>query len=273
MTHTAGLPIHAASQAFDGIADSYDELFTRTPIGRAQRRAVWKNLLISFRPGERVLELNCGTGEDAFFLSRAGVSVVACDASARMIEIARRKQISEEGATPVEFHVLRTEEIRQLRGLRPFDGVLSNFSGLNCIEDLNSVASDLAKLTRPGANVCICLSSRLCLWETVWFALHGNFRKALRRVRGSSVAKVADHSIEVWYPSIRAVKRSLAGWFRLRSIRAVGLSVPPSYVQAGAITRRQTLDWLEKLDEVVGGWPFFRTIGDHVLLTFERALP
>ena len=49
---------------------SYDDLFTRSAIGRAQREVVWKILFRHFDPGDHILELNCGTGEDAVFLAR-----------------------------------------------------------------------------------------------------------------------------------------------------------------------------------------------------------
>ena len=42
MSFAAGLPVHDAGRAFDQIAGSYDEIFTRTLVGRAQRDAVWQ---------------------------------------------------------------------------------------------------------------------------------------------------------------------------------------------------------------------------------------
>ena len=193
MTHAAGLQVDTASAAFDDLAESYDDSFTHLPVGRAQRRAVWDTLQSVFRSGNRILELNCGTGEDALFLSRQGVSVVACDASPRMIEVARRRIASENHPSPVEYHVLRTEDLSRLQSTLPFDGVLSNFSGLNCVEDLRAVALGLAPLTKPGAPVCICLSSRFCLWEFFWFILHADVRSAFRRIWGASIARVGGH--------------------------------------------------------------------------------
>ncbi len=270
MTHAAGLQVNTASAAFDDLAESYDDSFTHLPVGRAQRRAVWDTLQSVFRSGNRILELNCGTGEDALFLSRQGVSVVACDASPRMIEVARRRIASENHPSPVEYHVLRTEDLSRLQSTLPFDGVLSNFSGLNCVEDLRAVALGLAPLTKPGAPVCICLSSRFCLWEFFWFILHADVRSAFRRIWGASIARVGGHSVQIWYPTIRAMRRCFSPWFRLRSIRAVGLSIPPSYVRSPAITRPSVIARMEKLDRRCGQWPIFRAVGDHVLLQFER---
>ncbi len=93
------------------MADTYDATFTESSIGRAQRNVVWSALKRAFRPGDRVLELNCGTGEDALFLAKLGVSVLACDASARMIEVAERRKSLEAPDSSLEFRVLRNEDV------------------------------------------------------------------------------------------------------------------------------------------------------------------
>jgi len=271
MSVAAELRVHEAGRAFDGIADSYDEIFTRTLVGRAQREVVWQALRSAFHPGDRILELNCGTGEDAFFLARGGISVVACDASARMVDISRRRQRSESVAgARIVFEQLQTENLSNLQSSTKFDGVLSNFAGLNCVQDLESVARELARLTRTGARMLLCVSTRFCVWETLWFALRANLRKAFRRVRGSSVAHVSGQRVQVWYPTIRSTVQSFSPAFRLRSIRAVGLTVPPTYVQAKPINNPATISFLRRLDALLGAVPLLRVLGDHVLLTFER---
>lgn len=270
MTRAAVVPVVEASAVFDGLAESYDELFTRSAIGRAQRAVVWDAMEPAFGRGDRVLELNCGTGEDALFLGRRGVSVVACDASARMIEVAQRRRDSEAPQAPVQFHVLRTENLGLLRSAPPFDGVLSNFSGLNCVARLGPVAADLAALTKPGARAIICLSARFCLWEILWFGLHASPRKAFRRWPGASVARVAGQPVRVWYPTLRSVRHCFAPWFRFASARAAGLTVPPSYVRSAAVTHPGVLAWLGGIDRAVGRLPVLRGIGDHVVLSFER---
>src|SRR5579864_3034344 len=92
-TTLSRLPQGAANPgaAFDQIAVEYDELFTDSLIGRAQRDAVWKVLTRTFKSNHNILELNCGTGVDAIFLGGKGVSIFACDASQQMIAIAEQR--------------------------------------------------------------------------------------------------------------------------------------------------------------------------------------
>ena len=55
------------ASGFDASATTYDTSFTNTEIGRLQRRRVYKYLNRYLNTSEplNILELNCGTGEDA----------------------------------------------------------------------------------------------------------------------------------------------------------------------------------------------------------------
>ena len=259
-----------AALVFDQMAGEYDDVFTNSMIGRAQRDAVWSVLTHIFRSGDHVLELNCGTGEDALFAARNGISVTACDASEQMIQIASRRQRKEAPGAPVQFNLLPTERIRELQLSTQVDGIFSNFSGLNCIPDLKQTAEDLAAFLSPGAPLLICLSTRFCIWEMLWFTLHGNFRKASRRCSGHAIARVGEFTVDVYYPTVRQLRTLFSPSFVLRSCSGVGVTVPPSYVEAWIRNHPKLLRILRTIDRAISNYPGFRVLGDHVLLHFER---
>jgi SAM-dependent methyltransferase len=261
---------HQPGLAFDSLADRYDDIFTSSLIGRAQRSAVWNVVTRTFRHGDSILELNCGTGEDALFLARLGVSVFACDASERMIAVAKRRRAAEGPASSVRFEVLPTERILEASPLGPFDGVFSNFSGVNCIADIAEVARQLSALVKPGARVLLCLSTRVCLWETLWFLSHGESRTALRRWKGHTTAKLGEFDVDVHYPAVRSLRKLFSPFFVLRRWTGVGITVPPSYLEHLAQRYPGVLHRLNAIDERICGWPIFRGMGDHVLVLFER---
>jgi ubiquinone/menaquinone biosynthesis C-methylase UbiE len=62
-----------AGAAFDRIAARYDEFWTCSPVGRLQREAVWRRLDKLFNDGDALLDLGCGTGEDAVHFMRNGI--------------------------------------------------------------------------------------------------------------------------------------------------------------------------------------------------------
>ena len=80
-------------------------------------------------------------------------------------------------------------------------------------------------------------------------------------------------TIPVSYPTIREVRRSFSPWFRLSSRRAIGLFVPPSYVEPWISKHPNFLARLERLDQICAQWPILRDVGDHVLLEFVRCNP
>ncbi len=259
-----------AALVFDQMAREYDDVFTRSMIGRAQRDAVWSVLTRIFQSGNHILELNCGTGEDALFLARNAISVTACDASEQMIQTASNRLHTEAPNAPIQFLLLPTERVGKLQPLAPFDGAFSNFSGLNCVADLTQTAKDLAALLPPKAPLLICLSTRFCLWEMVWFLLHGKFRKAFRRCSGRATAKIGEFTVDVYYPTIGKLQKMFDPSFTLRSCMGVGVTVPPSYVETWIQGYPKLLSVFRVIDKAISNIPGFRILGDHMLLHFER---
>ena len=178
-----------------------------------EREPVWKELDRCFHTGQRILELNCGTGVDAIHLAERGIDVLACDVAPRMIQVARQRLGLVREGKRVDFRVLATEEIAVLADQGPFDGAFSNFAGLNCVADLSKAASDLANLLAPGATVLLCMAGRSVAWEIVWYLGQGKLRKALRRFElGGTVGRLAEGVIvKVHYPTVRMMAQYRPG--------------------------------------------------------------
>jgi ubiquinone/menaquinone biosynthesis C-methylase UbiE len=264
-------PVYSAP--FDAVAATYDETFTASKIGQAQRASVWNELANTFRSGDRVLEIGCGTGTDACFLAERGVRVIACDSSRQMIEVAARR-IREQGHKKlVEPLLMHAEDIATLPADNFFDGAFSNFGALNCVEDLGSLARDLAKLLRPGATALLCWMGPHCLWEMIWYLAQRNRDKAFRRLHGEGLtARIADGAfVRVHYPPVRLLARTFAPEFQLKSFKGIGVAVPPSYLEHLAQRHPSLLQLCERADSWMGRCPGIRGLADHVLLRFQRA--
>jgi ubiquinone/menaquinone biosynthesis C-methylase UbiE len=256
---------------FDAIAASYDDTFTASKIGRAQRASVWKKLENAFQPGNSVLEIGCGTGVDACFLAERGVTVVACDSSPQMLNLAIRRIRKNGRDRSVRPHLLAAEDIASLRN-RSFDGAFSNFGALNCIGDLHQFARDLAILLKPGATALLCWMGPCCVWEIAWYLAQGNPAKAFRRFRrGGVTARLAEGAtVRVHYPTIRRLRRTFTPEFRLVSFKGIGVSVPPSYMEYWANRFPRLFDLSMRADSVLGHCPGLRAFADHILLEFRR---
>jgi SAM-dependent methyltransferase len=256
----------ASREYWDATAETYDQIFPETLIGRIQRDAVWRVLDRTFHTGQRILELNCGTGIDAVHLAERGVQVVACDLSPRMIELATERSIAANLVARPAFCVMPTQEIGQLVKEGPFDGVFSNFSGLNCVEDLSSVARSLANLVSPGAMAVFCMVGRIAPWEIAWHLAHGDIQKAMRRFHPVS----GDARVQAHHPPVSEVARIFAPEFRLRRWRGIGVAVPPSSMEPLARKFPKLLSYLTHADRWLTSCPGVKGLADCVLLCFER---
>jgi SAM-dependent methyltransferase len=242
----------SAVRSFDRLAARYDELWTTTPIGRAQRDLVWREIDPLFQPGDRILDIGCGTGEDAAHFTARGVTVHAFDPAPAMIEVAQKR-----GGFIAS--VLRAEEIAEAGGM--YHGAISNFGALNCVDDLRGVARDLAALVPHGSPVAICFMGRFCAWETLYYAACFQFRKAFRRLSGMARA-----DFTVYYPTVAQIGEAFAPGFKLQRWSGIGLFVPPSYVSLPP----RLVGLLNKIDFAVARLPILRALADHRLLIFVR---
>jgi SAM-dependent methyltransferase len=230
------------------------------------RRAVWRRLAACFAPGTRVLEMNCGTGEDALWLARRGIQVHATDISPLMLQIARGKLATLPSAAPVSFQQLAWEDLRTLEQ-PPFDGMLSNFGGLNCVSELDAVVAPLARVLKPGAIAVLCLMGRYVPWEWLWFVAHGRPKTAFRRLDADGALWAG---AKIYYPSVPTVCKAFAPSFAVRRVSALGALIPPPYTEQSLGRFRRlilALDWMERRCETV--WPLPR-LADHYLLEIER---
>jgi len=212
--------------AFDELANTYDATFTDTAIGRTLRDIVWARLGATFRPSQRVLELGCGTGEDAVWLASMGARVVATDPSPVMIEVARRKAENRSCAGTIEFHCLAMEDIAAGLEDEVYDGVLSNFGAVNCARDLPALVRQVAAKLAPGAPLIWVIMGRYAPWEWMWYALRGQWSKALRRLRPEGVEW---RGLNISYPSPGSMTALLEPYFAVKRVAPLGVVLPPSY--------------------------------------------
>jgi SAM-dependent methyltransferase len=257
--------------AFDAMADAYDSRFTATVIGTMLRRAVWARCAARFAPGSRVLEMNCGTGEDALWLAHRGVQVFATDVSAAMLQVAAKKLAASTvcarlRVAPARFARLAWEELETLDEGR-FDGALSDFGGLNCVGDLRGAARALAAKLRPGAVAILCIMGPIVPWEWGWFLAHGNPTSAFRRLRRNPPTW---SGIALRYPSIAATRRAFAPEFQMLRASALGALLPPPYTEKWIGRHPRLLGALDRVErrlETV--WPLPQ-LADHYLMELER---
>jgi SAM-dependent methyltransferase len=221
------------SSTFGHTATAYDESFTHTISGKYQREEVYRYLSPFLKGHEplKILELNCGTGEDALYLSALGHHITVTDISEEMVEVARQKLQERES---VQFQVLDISALDDLQDKGPYDLIFSNFGGLNCVspEDLNAQETALSKLLKSTGVFIGIIMGRKCLWERFYFGLKGD-KKAAKRRRSlvPILANVDGTDVPTWYYSPEEFGALWLSFTTLKT-RPIGLFIPPSYLDA-----------------------------------------
>jgi len=254
-------------QAFDAAAAVYDQAYEGLP-GIRRMRSITRGLYLRyFPPGAKLLEINCGTGNDAVFLAREGMNVTATDISPMMIEEVRKKAAQLQGVSgAVRGIVLPFDRIGELAG-ESFDGVCSNLGGLNCTGRLGSLARDLGRIVKPGGVFIATVMPRFCIWETAAFVARFRWRKAFRRLsRGGTLADLHGGHVLTFYHSPGDFRRAFAPEFE--HLKTLGLAIampPPNFTRAGFLT-----NVMGGVDDLIAGLPLFRSIGDHYSMILRR---
>lgn len=263
------MSISPTAGGFDALALGYDDDFGSNPIGHWMRQRTWERMDARFAPGSRILEIGCGTGIDMMRLANQGHQVTAVDISPAMAAVSREKAATLELQTRVTVLCgdlssgpLPDELIRGA----PFDGLLSNFGALNCVEDLTGLLRRLHGLVTPGAPVLACMMTRPCPWETAWYLLHLKPGEAFRRHRRAGIhVQLGEHQVLTHYRSARGYIRLFTECFRVDRCQALGVFVPPPYLQALAPRFPRLYRLATRTESLLAHrWPF-SVAGDHTL--------
>lgn len=263
-----------ASPAFDSIAVEYDDVFTRSWIGQQQRAQVWRFLEknIHVERENVILELNCGTGEDACMLAEKGHKVVATDISEFMIEQAKLKQ-RERSINRLELILTDMKSVASLFGNERFDLIFSNFGGLNCLSptEIKLLSQDLAGLLQKPGKIILVVMSRKCIWEKFYFYFKGMKSQAQRRNSPGAVrVNLGKSEQKTWYYSPEEISNLFKEHFKKEKARAIGLFVPPSYLEPGIRNKNFLKIMLKGLDRIFSSFPFFANYGDHFIIELRK---
>lgn len=254
---------------FDMAAVAYDDDFTYSQIGKMQRNRVWENINLSIQNKKslRVLELNCGTGEDALLFSQKGHAITATDISEKMLEVARSKTKNQN----IIFRSLDLNKIEDFEFTEKYDLVFSNFGGLNCLDtiSLTKVGNCVVDLLKPKGKFIAVIMPSFCFWESLYFLLKANFSEAFRRRKEYAMAKVSGNLVKTWYYSPKHFKALISDKMNCESVKPIGLFIPPSYLEHFFSRNTKLLQYLNKMEKLLAQFSWQSALADHYYIEFK----
>jgi ubiquinone/menaquinone biosynthesis C-methylase UbiE len=260
--------------AFDHIAQAYDSHFTTSETGQLLRRQVWQYLekVMPELSGLEILELNCGTGEDALLFGKRGFNILATDVSEEMLKVTQSKALLHSVQHRVNSRLLDLSNMEDATFDKKFNLIFSNFGGLNCInlESLEKLVNRLPHLLSPGGRFIGVIMPRFCLIETLYFIYKRQLPQAFRRMKKEGVmANLQNSSVRTWYYSPGQLRTLAKKNFVTLRIRPVGIALPPSYGEHYFSTRKRSLRFLEKVENKLNRFSFLSGIADHYIIDFK----
>jgi ubiquinone/menaquinone biosynthesis C-methylase UbiE len=253
-------------EAFDRHALDYDERFSLLDTAHAMRWEVWRVADSLFPSGSRLLDLGCGTGEDAIHFASNGHHVTAIDIAPGMVAQLRMKAEASKVSQYVDARVASIETFEPAAA--PFDGIFSNFGALNCVKPLSTLRRIVAKGLKPGAPLLLVTMGRFYPLETLVFLLKGDVRRAFVRLSREPEAAVAGIPVSFAYYSPRQLRKALGADFSLEEVRGLRSLVPsPSLEHIG---RHLPLRLMQTLDDFATTFRPTASLADHYISVWRH---
>jgi demethylmenaquinone methyltransferase/2-methoxy-6-polyprenyl-1,4-benzoquinol methylase len=192
---------------------------------------IWKRRLLRLahpQPGERALDLCCGTGDLALALAKHDAEVTGLDFSEPMLQVARGKarRLKSKVQSPRSVEFLCGDAQRIPFPENTFD-ILTIGYGLRNLADLDAGLRDMLRVTKPGGRLLVLEFGKPdnSKWRALYFSYLSVFLPIFGKVFCGKAAAYA-YILESLrhYPSqadVAARMRAL-GWQNVRVINLMG---------------------------------------------------
>lgn len=258
----------AVERAFSKQSRYFDDYDRGNRILVDLRLQVREHVMKFLKKGNKMLELNAGTGLDASFFARLGCNVWAIDIAEGMVQALGKKRTSLDLYEQLNVKQLSYTQLDQL-GEQGFDYVFSNFGGLNCLKDLREVTAQLSVLLRPEAYVTWVLMPPYYLWE--WLTVFaGRWNYGLRRFKKKTVlAHLEGEYFPTYYHSPKSAIRAFGADFKTIALEGMSVLSPPPDREKFPEKYPALYQFLRKMDRKVRKlYPFYGW-SDHYILTMQ----
>lgn len=254
------------SAAFSRQSSSFDDIEENNEILQWMRKQIHAHCMRHFKPGESILELNCGTGIDATFFAEQGMKVHATDLSDGMLHELKKKIEKKNLADKISFQQCSFTQLEKIEK-KNFDHIFSDFGGLNCEKEIDKIITSFKALLKPGGTATLVIMPPVCPWELL-LALKGNFKTAFRRFnKNGAESHLEGERFLSYYFTSSTIISDFGKEYEVMELQGLGSFVPPPYLDSFPQKHPGLFKKLKHLDEKLCHTIPFNRWADHFILT------
>lgn len=249
----------------NSIAGKYDELLQKNRFS-VILRSLFQKILSEYGPGGKaVLDLGCGTGEDALFLSENGALVTAVDFSQNMLDAAQNKSRAYIGGKNIRFVKSDIEGFLNNNSTE-FNLVISNFDAVNYIEDIPAFSNSTACALKPGGSLIVTVLNKVCLSEFFYSVMTLRLSRAYWALVNRN--KYLVNGLGLRSPG--EMKKLMAENFTPVRVTGVGIFIPPHNLEGMYGKISFLLPALLQAEKLVRRNRLFCKFSDHYIIEMVK---
>lgn len=262
------------SEAFDSASEEYDFTINSNRINRWIRKRSIDLILKYVNKNSILLEIGCGTGEEAIKIVSHVKKIVATDISCKMIELLNLKikgRSLQDKIVPIRVAASGIAELANLFLMDKFDLAYSLNGALNCELKINLFPKSLSGLIKPNGYFICSIRNSVCASEMLSHLFAFQFDKCTPRKKQPMMVSVGGKDIPAFYYKPEEFARFFKPWFEVRRIIALPAIIPPAYLSEYFVKLGPIARIAEKLDSFISEIPLMNLLGDQTLFVFQKS--
>ncbi len=253
-------------EIFSEASSIYDKKILSNFINVNIRASEMSILLKHSKTGMKVLEIGCGTGEEAGqFIRETGNEIVCLDVSDGMINFARNK-MEKLGISDKFTSVKRPASEIGLIG-DCFDLIYSFNGALNTEPRIRESANGIYNSLKNNGVLIFSIRNRRCLGEFLLYFILGKNERIRDRLGETTYVEVVGKKVKSQYYSPNEIL-SIFERFKLIQKKGLAIILPPYLAEK--ISSRFVKRLVTFLENVLSSLPFFSSLGDEVIYVFRK---
>ena len=251
---------------FSEAASIYDKKILSNFININIRKIELKTLIEYTRGRNSVLEIGCGTAEEASkFILETGKKVTCLEISSGMIDFStakiRRLGISD------NFMAVKgaASNIRSLG--RSFDLIYSFNGALNTEPRIKETAEGIRDSLNHNGILIFSVRNRKCLGEILLYSILGKRENIRKRMEETTYVEVVGNKIGSTYYSPEEI-RSIFKEFTLVKKKGLAIILPPYLAER--VTSNFARQIISLMGMLLSSIPIFSSLGDEILYVFRK---